>query len=202
MLCSVTVIHEGIWTILKLLFLWPFLFSIMSGIWDVVAFVHNTTYMIWNHCPSKYNFMFSRHFSCCAFIFFFLVTLNTSAVSRHVYVCCNFWYERASWHVNMRAAEQWSLYGWWFHDNKRGVACGKTYNDCRWRYLLFLHQCHRMCNDVFSFSNASAFVPTALEILVEKRITGFPVIDDDWKLASFPYLWFWVCLECFCWYWY
>ncbi|KAK9231241.1 hypothetical protein WN943_021474 [Citrus x changshan-huyou] len=33
-----------------------------------------------------------------------------------------------------------------------------------------------------------AFVPTALEILVEKRITGFPVIDDDWKLASFPYL--------------
>lgn len=137
-----------------------------------------------------------------SFFFFFFVTLNTSAVSRHVYVCCNFLYERASWPVNIPAAEQWSLYGWWFHDNKRGVACGKTYNDCRWRYLLFLHQCHRMCNDVFSFSNASAFVPTALEILVEKRITGFPVIDDDWKLASFPYLWFWVCLECFCWYWY
>lgn len=25
---------------------------------------------------------------------------------------------------------------------------------------------------------------TALETLVEKRITGFPVVDDDWKLAS------------------
>lgn len=27
------------------------------------------------------------------------------------------------------------------------------------------------------------FVGTALEILVEKRITGFPVIDDEWKLV-------------------
>lgn len=25
---------------------------------------------------------------------------------------------------------------------------------------------------------------TALETLVEKRITGFPVIDDDWKLVN------------------
>lgn len=34
------------------------------------------------------------------------------------------------------------------------------------------------------------FIHTALEILVEKRITGFPVIDDNWKLVSFhfPYL--------------
>ncbi|XP_031273823.1 CBS domain-containing protein CBSX1, chloroplastic-like [Pistacia vera] len=27
-------------------------------------------------------------------------------------------------------------------------------------------------------------VDEALEILVEKRITGFPVIDDDWKLVG------------------
>lgn len=27
-------------------------------------------------------------------------------------------------------------------------------------------------------------VPTALDLLVENRITGFPVIDDDWKLVS------------------
>lgn len=30
------------------------------------------------------------------------------------------------------------------------------------------------------------FVCTALETLVEKRVTGFPVIDDDWKLVI-PY---------------
>ncbi|KAF8404986.1 hypothetical protein HHK36_009881 [Tetracentron sinense] len=29
-----------------------------------------------------------------------------------------------------------------------------------------------------------AFVSTALEALVENRITGFPVIDDDWKLVG------------------
>ncbi|KAL6551739.1 CBS domain-containing protein cbsx1, chloroplastic [Orobanche gracilis] len=27
-------------------------------------------------------------------------------------------------------------------------------------------------------------VDEALEMLVENRITGFPVIDDDWKLVS------------------
>lgn len=27
------------------------------------------------------------------------------------------------------------------------------------------------------------FVVSALEALVEKRITGFPVIDDNWKLV-------------------
>jgi hypothetical protein len=31
------------------------------------------------------------------------------------------------------------------------------------------------------------FMPTALEILVENRITGFPVIDDEWKLVRFAY---------------
>lgn len=33
-----------------------------------------------------------------------------------------------------------------------------------------------------SFFYSLAFV-TALEALVEKRITGFPVIDDDWILV-------------------
>ena len=33
-------------------------------------------------------------------------------------------------------------------------------------------------------------LPTALEALVENRITGFPVIDDDWKLVT-PRLLFW-----------
>ena len=28
---------------------------------------------------------------------------------------------------------------------------------------------------------------TALEILVENRITGFPVIDEEWKLVRFAY---------------
>jgi hypothetical protein len=32
---------------------------------------------------------------------------------------------------------------------------------------------------------------TALETLVERRITGFPVIDDDWKLVTLPWLSFW-----------
>lgn len=27
-------------------------------------------------------------------------------------------------------------------------------------------------------------MPTAIELLVENRITGFPVIDDDWKLVG------------------
>lgn len=31
---------------------------------------------------------------------------------------------------------------------------------------------------------ASTTVDEALEALVEKRITGFPVIDDDWKLVG------------------
>ncbi|KAI3451408.1 hypothetical protein Pfo_008073 [Paulownia fortunei] len=30
-------------------------------------------------------------------------------------------------------------------------------------------------------------VDEALEMLVENRITGFPVIDDDWKLVSFAF---------------
>lgn len=28
-------------------------------------------------------------------------------------------------------------------------------------------------------------VLSALEMLVENRITGFPVVDDDWKLVCF-----------------
>jgi len=35
------------------------------------------------------------------------------------------------------------------------------------------------------------FLPTALEALVEHRITGFPVIDDDWKLVTPPCLFVW-----------
>lgn len=44
---------------------------------------------------------------------------------------------------------------------------------------------HAMLCFVIQFCNNS-FVPflTALEILVENRITGFPVIDQDWKLVS------------------
>lgn len=34
-------------------------------------------------------------------------------------------------------------------------------------------------------------LPTALEALVEHRITGFPVIDDDWKLVTPPCLFVW-----------
>jgi hypothetical protein len=30
-------------------------------------------------------------------------------------------------------------------------------------------------------------MPTALEILVENRLTGFPFIDDEWKLVRFAY---------------
>ncbi|CAK7329908.1 unnamed protein product [Dovyalis caffra] len=42
---------------------------------------------------------------------------------------------------------------------------------------------------------ANTTVDDALEALVEKRITGFPVVDDDWKLAirlfkSLPSLFF------------
>lgn len=33
-------------------------------------------------------------------------------------------------------------------------------------------------------SYLSSFLPTALETLVDNRITGFPVIDNDWKLVS------------------
>lgn len=35
----------------------------------------------------------------------------------------------------------------------------------------------------FTLFLAHCFLPTALEALVENRITGFPVIDDDWKLV-------------------
>lgn len=35
---------------------------------------------------------------------------------------------------------------------------------------------------------------TALDFLVEKRITGFPVIDDDWKLVS-PVWFLWLCMK-------
>lgn len=38
----------------------------------------------------------------------------------------------------------------------------------------------------FSPSDISSLMSTALETLVEYRITGFPVIDDDWKLVSYP----------------
>lgn len=38
-----------------------------------------------------------------------------------------------------------------------------------------------MCVYFFSCLN---FDGTALQMLVENRITGFPVIDDDWKLVS------------------
>lgn len=37
---------------------------------------------------------------------------------------------------------------------------------------------------VFRFQQLFICVVTALQTLVEKRITGFPVIDDDWKLVS------------------
>lgn len=48
-------------------------------------------------------------------------------------------------------------------------------------------------------SNSSRFfnnftLCTALDTLVEKRITGFPVVDDDWKLVMF-YIF---CLIIFC----
>lgn len=42
-----------------------------------------------------------------------------------------------------------------------------------WLFILFI--------DFFWWVGA---LLTALEILVEKRITGFPVVDDDWKLVK------------------
>ncbi|KAG6406595.1 hypothetical protein SASPL_134201 [Salvia splendens] len=38
-------------------------------------------------------------------------------------------------------------------------------------------------------------IDEALDILVEKRITGFPVIDDDWKLVMLDLLYFMFCLK-------
>ncbi|KAG6408940.1 hypothetical protein SASPL_131968 [Salvia splendens] len=38
-------------------------------------------------------------------------------------------------------------------------------------------------------------IDEALDILVEKRITGFPVIDDDWKLVMLDLLYFMLCLK-------
>lgn len=45
---------------------------------------------------------------------------------------------------------------------------------CTFGNILWLIQCF------YSLS----FVVTALDALVEKRITGFPVIDDQWKLVN------------------
>ncbi len=42
--------------------------------------------------------------------------------------------------------------------------------------------CKYILGLVQSFYSLS-FVVTALEALVEKRITGFPVVDDHWKLV-------------------
>ena len=38
---------------------------------------------------------------------------------------------------------------------------------------------------------------TALEALVEKRITGFPVVDEDWNLVEFFLSPFCASRECF-----
>lgn len=38
----------------------------------------------------------------------------------------------------------------------------------------------------FLFQLICVLLATALETLVENRITGFPVIDDDWKLVTQP----------------
>ncbi|KAM7470646.1 hypothetical protein LguiA_008829 [Lonicera macranthoides] len=38
--------------------------------------------------------------------------------------------------------------------------------------------------EVLHVVNATTTVDEALEILVEKRITGFPVVDDDWTLVG------------------
>lgn len=49
---------------------------------------------------------------------------------------------------------------------------------------------------LLSFSNwfASIFF-TALDFLVEKRITGFPVVDDDWKLVNILLNFLWLCMR-------
>lgn len=36
---------------------------------------------------------------------------------------------------------------------------------------------------IILFSFISAIWSAALEMLVEKRVTGLPVVDDDWKLV-------------------
>lgn len=86
------------------------------------------------------------------------------------------------------AAKKWNIYSWRVHDKKRRLACGKAYNNCRWRYL----SCSISISDclvpfVFFLFWCLNRVSTALEALVEHRITGFPVIDDDWKIVSFSY---------------
>lgn len=52
-------------------------------------------------------------------------------------------------------------------------------------------------NMFLSLSNFYTFLHTALELLVENRITGFPVIDDTWKLVGFlllTFLWHAACM--------
>lgn len=54
------------------------------------------------------------------------------------------------------------------------------------RYVLQLYYKSLAFSPMYSDTRSVNF-QTALEILVENRITGFPVIDDDWKLVTFPY---------------
>lgn len=49
---------------------------------------------------------------------------------------------------------------------------------------LIIHHIHFFLF-VYLFNFALCSLIAALEALVEKRVTGFPVIDDDWKLVTF-----------------
>ena len=50
-------------------------------------------------------------------------------------------------------------------------------------YYLFIYLL--VCKSHFGVHNICVnYFATALETFVEKRITGFPVIDDDWRLVS------------------
>ena len=107
------------------------------------------------------------------------------------------------WHLG----KKWDIYGWWFYDHKRSTTRREAYNYCRWRYF----SCHgpffqnlRIVLCLFSFSHLGlliwGFVEIALETLVENRITGFPVIDDNWKLVKqLLFCWDYSLLKCIYW---
>lgn len=94
-------------------------------------------------------------------------------------------------HLNLSGKRE-NLQCRWFYDKKRAIACCKSNNYCRWRYCLFYHLTFfffiytllglRISQIAHYFGHPLNICP-ALDTLVEKRVTGFPVVDDDWKLV-------------------
>lgn len=133
--------------------------------WDVVLLPYISSF----RRIRPYGFVFNQHF--CCFLSCILLLFSSCIILKAksgVYTVGDFMTRKEDLHVVKPTT----------------TVDEGMFQTSRWLFLRLY--CKYLAFPMYS-DGRPVCLQTALEILVVNRITGFPVIDDDWKLVTFPY---------------